>query len=165
MKKAVIRMVGGVILLAAGPAPALATPPCPPQQAREVRIGHQTWRVEVAQTEAERERGLAGRTGLPPGGAMWFVFPAPGRYGFWMKGMAFALDLAWISPQGRLLGVETLPPCPAAGPCPVHYPPQPVAFVLETAAGSGPELEDGPVTWQCEADRGTILTHPALPSR
>ncbi|MCP5279311.1 MAG: DUF192 domain-containing protein [Thiobacillus sp.] len=143
--------VWGVILLATGPELALAAPPCPPQQAREVRIGHQAWRVEVAHTEQEREQGLAGRTGIAPGRAMWFVFPEPGIYGFWMKGMAFALDLAWITPQGRMLGVESLLPCKTE-PCPIHYPPEPVAFVLEAAAGSVPAVQDAPASWHCEPD-------------
>jgi uncharacterized membrane protein (UPF0127 family) len=151
MEKAVAGIVWGVILLAAGLEQAPAASPCPPRLAGEVRVGHQAWRVEVAFTEQERARGLAGRPGIAPGTAMWFVLPEAGIHGFWMKGMAFAVDLAWVTPQGRLLGVETLSPC-RAGPCPVHYPPEAVGFVLEAAAGSVPDLEDAQVTWRCIAD-------------
>lgn len=151
MKKAVAGFVWGVILMAAGPESAPAAPNCPPQQAKVVRIGLQSWRVQVAYTDAEREKGLAGQPDLPPGTAMWFVFPEPGIYGFWMRGMAFPLDLAWITPQGRLLGVETLAPCGDA-PCPIHYPPEPVGFVLEARADTVPEQDDVPVTWHCGPD-------------
>ena len=149
MNKAVVGIVWGVILMATGVEPAPASPPCPPQQAREVRIGHQSWQVEVAYTPAERERGLAGRQRLSPGTAMWFVLPEPGFPGFWMQGMAFALDLAWVSPQGRLIAVETLPPCGPDG-CPIHFPPEPVAFVLEAEAGSVPDVEGEQVDWLCQ---------------
>jgi len=116
-----------------------------------VRIGHQSWRVEVAFTPEERERGLSGRPQLQPGSAMWFVLPAPGFHGFWMKDMAFAVDLAWITSQGQVAGVETLPPC-GPEPCPIHYPPEPVGFVLEAVAGSVPDTEGERAQWQCAPD-------------
>lgn len=151
MRKTVVGIAWGVILMAAGAEPAPASPPCPPQLAKKVHIGHQSWRVDVAFTPEERERGLSGRHPLSPETGMWFVLPSPGYYGFWMQGMAYALDLAWITPEGRLAGVETLPPC---GPdaCPIHYPPEPVSFVLEAGAGSVPDTEGEQVRWLCEPD-------------
>ena len=151
MRKTVVGMAWGVILMAAGAEPALASPPCPPQLAKEVRIGHQSWQVEVAYALEERQRGLGGRPRLPEGSARWFVLPAPGFYGFWMQGMAFPVDLVWITPQGRVAGVETLTPC---GPeaCPIHYPPEPVGFVLETVANTVPETEGEQISWQCNAE-------------
>lgn len=154
MKNKATGIVWGVILMAAGLETAPASPPCPPWQAREVRIGHQTWRVEVAFSPEERERGLSGRQVLPPGRAMWFVLPAPGMHGFWMRDMAFPVDLAWIAPQGRVIGVETLPPC-GPGPCPIHYPPEPAGFVLEAAAHSMPDVadvEEAQASWLCGTD-------------
>ena len=151
MRRTVFGLMWGVILMAAAPEPAPASPPCPPQQAKAVRIGHQSWRVVVAFSPQERERGLSGRPHLPPGTAMWFVLPTPGFHGFWMKDMAFPVDLVWITPQGRVAGVETLPPC-GPEPCPIHYPPEPVGFVLETGAVGVPDLEGERVHWLCEPD-------------
>lgn len=151
MKKAVAGFVWGVILLAAGQEQVQASSPCPPQLARGVRIGHHVWRVEVAYTPAQRERGLSGRQRIAPGTAMWFVLPGPGMHGFWMKDMSFPIDLIWVTPQGRVAGVETLPPCGPVG-CPIHYPPEPVGFVLETPAHSAPDMEGERVSWRCEAD-------------
>lgn len=125
--------------------------PCPPEQAREVRIGHQAWRVEVAHSPAQRQRGLSGRKQLPPETAMWFVLPGPGHHGFWMKDMAFAIDLAWVTPQGRVAGVETLAPC-RQEPCRVHYPPEPVGFVLEAGAGAIRASAGGQARWLCEPE-------------
>lgn len=151
MKKAVAGFVWGVILLAAGPEQAPASSPCPPQLAREVRIGHQSWQVQVAFSAQERERGLSGREHMPPGTAMWFVLTEPGFHGFWMQDMAFPINLIWITPQGRVAGVETLPPCGPAG-CPIHYPPEPVGFVLETPAHTAPDMEGERASWQCKPD-------------
>ncbi|MEW5769386.1 MAG: DUF192 domain-containing protein [Pseudomonadota bacterium] len=143
---------GGVILLGAAAAvPSLAAPACAPERATAVRIGAREWRVETAATPAQRERGLSGRPGLPAGRGMWFVLSEPGIHGFWMRDMRFAIDLAWITPQGRVAGVETLPPCTAA-PCPIHYAPEPVAYVLEAAAGTLPRDEDGQASWDCAPD-------------
>lgn len=151
MRKNLLGLVWGVILMATGPEPAPASPPCLPQQAKAVRIGHQSWRVEVAFSSRERARGLSGRSHLPPGTAMWFVLPVPGFHGFWMQGMAVPVDLAWVTPQGRVAGVETLMPC-GPEPCPIRYPPEPVGFVLETHVGGLSNLKGEPVHWRCETD-------------
>ncbi len=36
----------------------------------------------------------------------FFVFDAPGRYGFWMKDMAFPLDIVWINQNGVVVNIE-----------------------------------------------------------
>lgn len=130
-----------------GATPVLATPSCPPWEARTVTIGPRTWQVEVAASPESRSRGLAGRASLAPSHALWFVMPEPGSHGFWMQGMRFPIDLVWVTPQGRVAGVETLVPCTRT-PCPVTYPPEPVAFVLETRAGEVPEGAER-LRWSC----------------
>jgi uncharacterized protein len=127
---------------------AVAEPACPPREARTVSIGPRTWQVEVAASVEERTLGLSRRTGLAPDQAMWFVLPTPGIHGFWMQDMQFAIDLAWVTPRGRIAGVETLSPCTQA-PCPVSFPPEPVLFVLETRAGEMPAEADQ-LTWSCQ---------------
>ncbi len=128
-----------------------AAPPCPPWLASHVQVGERIYRVEVAATPAQWQRGLSGRDHLAPGEGMWFVLPLPGIHGFWMKDMTFPIDLVWITPQGLIAGVETLPPC-APGSCPIQYPPEPVGFVLETNAGTVPELEGVQIRWLCQPE-------------
>ena len=138
---------GCAILLAFLAQAADAGSGCRPEDVREVRIGHRNWQVETAVMPEARLRGLSGRAGLDAGHAMLFVLPEVGIYGFWMKDMLFPIDLAWITPLRTVAGVESLQPCPA-DTCPIHYPPEPVAFVLETPLGEIPE--DGEqVTWLC----------------
>ena len=64
---------------------------------------------------------------------MLFVFEKPGIYGFWMKDMQFPIDILWISPNRRVIGVaESL--TPSSFPA-VYYPPQEISFALELPAG------------------------------
>lgn len=148
MKNVLACTLGAVILMAAPASPSLAQTACPPQQAREVRIGQQAWRVAVAHTAEEREQGLAGRERLPQGTGMWFVLPEPDRHGFWMRGVGFAIDLVWITPERRVAGSERLSPC-GNGRCPVHYPDTPVSFVLEVNAGQFSGQPGEQVDWRC----------------
>jgi hypothetical protein len=58
--------------------------------------GH-TIHLELAITEAEKEKGLGYRDSLASDSGMLFVYDHPDRYGFWMKGMRFPLDYIWIN--------------------------------------------------------------------
>lgn len=93
--------------------------------------------VEIADTEAERERGLMGRRALAPGTGMIFVYPTPRRVAFWMHDTPLALDMLFIDAGGR---IETLhqnarpyddTPIWSAGP---------VLYVLEIAGGQAAAL-------------------------
>ena len=111
-------------------------------------MGGQTFRVEVAATDATREQGLSGRTTLPADSGMWFALPAPGLHGFWMKDMNFPIDLVWISPDHEVLGSIRLPPCGSYA-CPVYYPPSPATYVLEVNAGSFTGQPGDRAGWFC----------------
>lgn len=127
---------------------ARAEPPCPAEQASRVRVGDQTFRVEVAATEAQRQRGLSGRPGLAADAGMLFVMPEPAVHGFWMPNMAFAIDLVWIDASRRVLERETLVPCTALA-CPIHVAPAPVRYVLEVNAGQFAGRPGDQVDWTC----------------
>ena len=62
-----------------------------------VRVGSQTFTLEVASTVNERRQGLGGRAHLCDSCAMLFVFEATDTHAFWMKDMRFPLDIAWLS--------------------------------------------------------------------
>ncbi len=62
--------------------------------------------VELAVTEAERERGLMARDALADDAGMLFLFPAPSRVGFWMKGTLIPLDIAYLDADGRVLDIK-----------------------------------------------------------
>ncbi len=68
-------------------------------------IGSQSYRLEVVETDEARRLGLGERESLCPECAMLFVFSASEKYAFWMKGMRFPLDIAWLSGE-RVVSIQ-----------------------------------------------------------
>jgi uncharacterized protein len=102
-------------------------------EVQEVSLnGHQV-RLEIADTDQERVRGLSGRAGLAHGQGMLFVFERPGSHCFWMKDMRFAIDLIWLDTNGRVVGLEkNMTP----GSYPHSFcPPKPAQYVIELPGG------------------------------
>jgi uncharacterized protein len=121
---------------------------CVDGQQKQIHIGQQRFDVSVADSEALRQRGLSGRRELAAGSGMWFVFPSPGHYGFWMQDMHFPIDLIWVGANRKVLGAVTLQPC-LSQPCPTTQPPAPVSHVLEVNAGEFSGKAGDAVTWRC----------------
>lgn len=102
--------------------------------------------LEIADTEAKRNRGLMFRDSLAETAGMLFVFDEPGAYAFWMQNCRIALDIIWLDSKFRIASMaESVPPCrlPNCEPpcnssaCP-SYPPAPgtsARYVVELAAG------------------------------
>jgi uncharacterized membrane protein (UPF0127 family) len=104
-------------------------------QLKRVMVGSAAFRVEMAQTPEERERGLMFRRELPANQGMLFVQP-PGPALFWMKNTYIPLDLLYFDAEGWLLQIEAnVPPCTAPN-CPI-YPSETatVRYILEINAG------------------------------
>lgn len=62
--------------------------------------------AEVVNTKSSRALGLSGRSKMKDNEGMLFVFDHPGKYGFWMKDMTFALDIVWINNNGVVVAIE-----------------------------------------------------------
>ncbi|MDA2917176.1 DUF192 domain-containing protein [Nitrospinae bacterium AH_259_B05_G02_I21] len=105
-----------------------------------------TFRVEVARTVQEQVRGLQGRDGLEPGRGMLFLYPKAAPRSFWMKDVAFHIDLVFADGEGRITEVlEDLRPC--VGPvmrCPSYRSGSPARYALELAAGQADAHGLGP---------------------
>ena len=99
-------------------------------------IGSTAIRVEIADTEQSRTRGLSGRSSLDPDKGMLFVFPKANYYTFWMPDMNFPLDIIWMDQNKIVVGVsQDLPPLQDKTK-PIYYvPPKPSQYVLEVNAG------------------------------
>ena len=110
-----------------------------PTTERLALAGHH-FTVEIAATDATRERGLMFRTHLAANHGMLFVFPdAQTRY-FWMKNTLIPLDIIFFDAHKRLINVSAdTPPC-KADPCPTYASTAPAEYVLELNAGVAVKL-------------------------
>jgi uncharacterized membrane protein (UPF0127 family) len=75
-----------------------------------IQAAGQSLTVEVARTEAQRERGLMDRTDLGPRDGMIFVFDRDDHLTFWMKNTPTPLSIAFLSAEGRVLQIEDMEP-------------------------------------------------------
>jgi uncharacterized membrane protein (UPF0127 family) len=62
-------------------------------------------RVEIADREEERARGLMFRNSLAEDAGMLFVYPQEGMRTFWMKNTYLPLDLIFIGSNKRIVGI------------------------------------------------------------
>jgi uncharacterized membrane protein (UPF0127 family) len=102
-----------------------------------------TVRLEVAADPAARARGLMGRTEVPQGTGMVFLYPADVTQTFWMKNTLVPLSIAFVAADGRVVSVAEMTPC-RADPCPTYAPAGPYRYAVELAAGSFPAAGVGP---------------------
>ena len=114
--------------------------------------GKQDFKVEVARTAPEQERGLMYRTDIAKDGGMIFApYPPDGgparEASFWMKNTPTSLDIIYIRADGTIAAIaeNTVPfsetPIPSG---------EPVAAVLEILGGRSAELgigEGDKVSW------------------
>jgi uncharacterized protein len=95
--------------------------------------GVHAFAVELATTEAERERGLMFRKQLPEGQGMLFEFEREQPVAFWMHNTYIPLDMIFIAGDGRIVHIaeNTTPLSDALVPSEA-----PVRVVLEVIAGT-----------------------------
>lgn len=96
-----------------------------------VIFGADTVVVEVARTEAERERGLMYRKELPAGTGMLFVFPDARERSFWMENTYVALDVAFFDASLAVVDVQQMEPETTA----FHNSRAPAMYALEVSKG------------------------------
>lgn len=94
--------------------------------------------VEVADSPAERQQGLMGRTSLGADEGMVFLFDdvadGPVTSEFWMKDTLIPLSVAFWDEDGRIVGIQDMDPC-AEDPCPTYGSPKPYVGALEVNGG------------------------------
>jgi uncharacterized protein len=62
-------------------------------------------RIEIAETPEQRQRGLMFRRQLDPDAGMLFLFEQPQHNTFWMRNTYLPLDLIFITPDWKILGI------------------------------------------------------------
>jgi uncharacterized membrane protein (UPF0127 family) len=106
-----------------------------PRAVIHTRTGNAVVHVEIADTQAERARGLMGRESLAPDAGMVFVFPEDTDSAFWMKDTPIPLSIAFYADSGRILRVLDMQPC-RRDPCPVYDPKVRYRGALEVNRGA-----------------------------
>ena len=93
--------------------------------------------LEIADTEAQRERGLMFRTSLAPDAGMLFDYHQEQQAAFWMQNTLIPLDMIFIAADGtvKTIHVNARPMDPTSIPSEV-----PVRFVVEIAGGRSQEI-------------------------
>ena len=106
-----------------------------------VELGGKRYVVEVAKTDAERERGLMFRDQLPAGHGMLFIHPRQEPQAYWMKNTRIALDILYFDDAHRLVSQQRdVPPCSLGDACPPYPSDAPARYVLELNAGEAARL-------------------------
>lgn len=72
----------------------------------KVCIGEKCFNVQIADTEAEREKGLMFVSSMPENEGMLFVFDREGIYEFWMKNTFIPLDMIWFDENMQIVYIE-----------------------------------------------------------
>ncbi len=96
---------------------------------------HVKVRVEIADNDARRGRGLMFRRHVAPNAGMAFVWRADVDSGFWMKNTLVPLSIAFYDAKGRIVRIMDMPPC-TADPCPVYDPRATYRGALEVNRGA-----------------------------
>jgi len=93
--------------------------------------------IEIADTEAQRERGLMFRTTLAPDAGMLFDYHKEQQASFWMQNTLIPLDMIFIGSDGvvKTIHVNARPMDTTSIPSEV-----PIRFVMEIAGGRSLEI-------------------------
>src|SRR5690242_16045958 len=91
--------------------------------------------VEVADDEAERERGLMFRDSMPADRGMLFVHEREEPQAYWMKNTKIPLDILYFDSSRKFVSAQKrVPPCSAGDQCPPYPSEGNVRYVLELNA-------------------------------
>ncbi len=99
------------------------------------------FRVEIADDEAERTRGLMYREHLDADAGMLFLFERQEPQAFWMKNTRIPLDILYFDQSWSLVGWSlNTPPCSLGNQCPSYPSGAPARYVLELNAGTASSI-------------------------
>lgn len=129
-------LTGGALLLVLFlySRPVIAPSVVSPQNGKTlVAIGSTNILVTIADTQAKQEQGLSGTKSLAPNEGELFAFGSPSKYGFWMKDMAYNLDIIWIDKDFKVVAISK-DLAPSTYP-EVFYPPVDIQYALEVDSG------------------------------
>jgi len=96
-----------------------------------VKVGPHPLKVEIAATDADREKGLMFRKQMGRNDGMLFVFDEPAYHAMWMKNTLIPLSVAFIDRDGVILNVRDMQPQTLDS----HQAAGPAIYAIETNVG------------------------------
>lgn len=90
-------------------------------------------RVEIADDDDERARGLMGRRSLPEDAGMLFVYGRERQLSFWMRNTYIPLSIAFADSDGRIVDLQDMEPLDDEPPSYVSA--EPARYALEVNRG------------------------------
>ena len=78
--------------------------------ANKLQVGEDTYTVEVARSDEERQRGLMHRESIGEYAGMLFIFERDQHLSFWMKNTYIPLSIAYISKSGVIKSIHHMEP-------------------------------------------------------
>ncbi len=102
----------------------------------QVSVNGETFKVEVADNDTEKQIGLSEKEDLKENEGMIFVFENPGMYSFWMKEMNFPIDIVYINGDKVTTVIPNAqPPVSENDELPIYQPESVSDRILEIKAG------------------------------
>lgn len=74
-------------------------------ETKTIEIHNKKYQVKIADSEADKLKGLQGIKELPENGGMFFVYDEPQTVGFWMKDTEIPLDIIFINDDYEVLSI------------------------------------------------------------
>ncbi|APV48278.1 hypothetical protein BWI17_00435 [Betaproteobacteria bacterium GR16-43] len=96
-----------------------------------VKVGAHALKVEVADNDATRSRGLMFRDKMGENDGMLFIFPDLGYHSMWMMNTKIPLSVAFIGQDGKVLNVLDMEPNTQD----THSAAGPARYAIETNKG------------------------------
>lgn len=101
----------------------------------DVELDGRRYRVQVASTHAQHQKGLMHRKYMAENEGMLFIYEKASPMAFWMKDTPLSLDILFFDDQGTLVAQHrNVPPCTDT-PCPQYPSGKAARYVLEVNAG------------------------------
>lgn len=101
----------------------------------KLRLGDGVFQARIADSPAEREKGLSGTSQLGQDQALLFIYDTDEKWSIWMKDMNYAIDIVWLDKSKKVVYIVKNAD-PESYPRENFSPNEPARYVVEFAAGT-----------------------------
>lgn len=126
-------IAGGVILLSIAATLILVAQMLQPKT--RVQLGDGVFDASIAQSDADRQKGLGGVTNLGESEALLLVYAADSKWPIWMKDMKVPIDIVWLDEKKKVVDIVR-DVSPDEGTDVTHTPKEKARYVIELQAGT-----------------------------